>query len=570
MTKIYRHPSHGLTDPRRGVVLLLVLVIIVVLTLAAYQFNELMTAEYKAADSAARAVQARALADAGVHYTAALLSNPDAVTSTLNGNPFQNPTAFQRILVKPNAQPRFQGRFSILSPLDPDEPALNGLPYRFGVSDEASKLNLNALMALDRTGKVAHDALMALPYMTEEVANAILDWIDADDQPRTNGAEDEYYQTLQPPYHCKNAPLDSLEELLLVRGVTPELVFGNDTNRNGTLDPGEDQGGGVHDRGWSAYLTVYSREQNIDSQNNPRIYVNSPDVKKTHDRLVAAVGDDMAYFMAAYRLYGPAADPAAAGQAQSPGARGAQPAANSAQPAAGSTQTDDTSTKPAANTAKPAASSSTDKKTDTKTTKDKDEPKDATRQDRDPLDFTRKPAKTIDSLYELINVKVNVAGRGGQTRRYASPLNDAGTLRATLPQVLDKTTTVRDSDLPARVNVNIAPALVLSALPGLTTDDVQRILDHRPNQSAGEAPDAIFSTPAWLITEANFSADAVRKLEKYVTTRSQVYRLQALGTFDRGGPAARVEAVIDTNGGRPRIIYWRDLSELGKGFVLQE
>src|SRR5262249_12987180 len=275
-----------------------------------------------------------------------------------------------------------------------------------------------------------------LPYMTEEVANAILDWIDADDQLRTNGAEDEYYQTLQPPYHCKNAPLDSLEELLLVRGVTPELLFGNDTNRNGTLDPGEDQGGGVHDRGWSASLTIYSREQNIDSQYNPRIYVNSADVKKTHDRLVTAVGDDMAYFIAAYRLYGPAADPVAGGPAPGPGVRGRQPAANSTstQPASSSTQTDDSSTKPAANTTKP--SSNGDKKADAKTTKDKDEPKEATRQDRDPLDFTRKPVKTIDSLYELINVKVNVTSRGGQTRRYASPLNEAGTLRATLPQLL--------------------------------------------------------------------------------------------------------------------------------------
>ena len=45
--------------------------------------------------------------------------------------------------------------------------------------------------------------------------------------------------------------------------------------------------------------------------------------------------------------------------------------------------------------------------------------------------------------------------------------------------------------------------------------------------------------------------------------------MQALGHFDSGGPTARIEAVIDTNAGRPRIIYWRDLTELGKGFNLQ-
>jgi hypothetical protein len=47
-----------------------------------------------------------------------------------------------------------------------------------------------------------------------------------------------------------------------------------------------------------------------------------------------------------------------------------------------------------------------------------------------------------------------------------------------------------------------------------------------------------------------------------------VYRIQAVGYFDKAGPVARVEAVIDTNAGKPRIVYWRDLTELGKGFEI--
>jgi hypothetical protein len=54
-----------------------------------------MLAEYKAADSYSRAIQARSMADSGIYYTAALLSNPDAYTNTLNSNPFENPQAFQ-------------------------------------------------------------------------------------------------------------------------------------------------------------------------------------------------------------------------------------------------------------------------------------------------------------------------------------------------------------------------------------------------------------------------------------------------------------------------------------------
>ena len=60
----------------------------------------------------------------------------------------------------------------------------------------------------------------------------------------------------------------------------------------------------------------------------------------------------------------------------------------------------------------------------------------------------------------------------------------------------------------------------------------------------------------------------VQSLEQYITARSQVYRVQSVGHFDSGGPTARVEAVIDTNAGRPRIVYYRDLTGLGKGFNL--
>ena len=54
-----------------------------------------------------------------------------------------------------------------------------------------------------------------------------------------------------------------------MRGVTPQLLFGNDLNHNGTIDPEEGAEGGPVDQGWSAYLTVYSRERNIDSDGNP-------------------------------------------------------------------------------------------------------------------------------------------------------------------------------------------------------------------------------------------------------------------------------------------------------------
>ena len=108
--------------------------------------------------------------------------------------------------------------------------------------------------------------LMFLPGMTEEAADSILDWIDEDDEARPNGAEVDYYSTLPMPYAPKNAPLETVDELLLVKGVYPALLFGSDSNRNGVLDGNEprpdalgiDDPDGSMVRGWAGYLTLWS------------------------------------------------------------------------------------------------------------------------------------------------------------------------------------------------------------------------------------------------------------------------------------------------------------------------
>jgi type II secretory pathway component PulK len=64
--------------------------------------------------------------------------------------------------------------------------------------------------------------------------NSILDWIDPDDNPRVQGAESDFYQSYWPdhPYNAKNGPIDDLSELLLIRGVTPELFWGGSVEGN--------------------------------------------------------------------------------------------------------------------------------------------------------------------------------------------------------------------------------------------------------------------------------------------------------------------------------------------------
>jgi type II secretory pathway component PulK len=547
---------------RRGVVLLAVLFVLVVLSLAAYQFSHLMTSEAQAASSYMRSAQARSLAESGVNQAAALLSDANAFSNVLNSNPFSN-QIFQGSIVQPNDNPSLQGRFSIIAPVDPDNPGGNGQGYRYGVTDETGKININALMQLDPSGTILHNILFGLPYMTEEIANSIIDYIDADTQPRSGGAEDEYYSSLSPPYHAKNAPLDSLDELLLVKGVTPQLLYGSDVNRNGIIDPDEDDSSGLG-LGWSAYLTVYSRERNVDSQGNARIYVNGSDLNSLYQQLGTALNQDMANYILAYRLYGPA---------QTQQGTGGQTSGSS--PSSNANSNSNTNRLPNAQPTPPVKSptpSTTPMAGGGMATGSAAGGGQGGALTRNALgDFSQGQPKRIASLFELINSQVSIPSTTPNTPAtlYPSPLNDPSSLETLLPQLLDKVTTVRGTEIPARINVATAPSAVLAALPGIAETDIGSILGIRPSQTSGEAPDTIFQTPAWLITRANMNPKTVQALDPYITSRSQVYRVQSVGYFDGGGPTARIEAVIDTNGGRPRIIYWRDLTELGKGFNLQ-
>jgi type II secretory pathway component PulK len=126
------------------------------------------------------------------------------------------------------------------------------------VIDEESKLNINT---------ATKDQLMGLPDMVEEIADAIIDWRDADDLPSALGVEGGYYESLDFGYRARNAPFQTLRELLLVKDMTEDLFYGEDTNLNGELDynerdgdlsPPMDDGDDVLDLGWAAYLTCYS------------------------------------------------------------------------------------------------------------------------------------------------------------------------------------------------------------------------------------------------------------------------------------------------------------------------
>ncbi|TAL31353.1 MAG: general secretion pathway protein GspK [Spirochaetes bacterium] len=119
------------------------------------------------------------------------------------------------------------------------------IPLEYGdlklrINDENSKINLSVLgtEVVDRTPYYSITQRfflnMGLPM---DLADCLLDWVDLDDSRSPYGAESsDYYLTLPSPYHAKNREMDSIQEMLLVRGITPEIYYGlgdppvNETN----------------------------------------------------------------------------------------------------------------------------------------------------------------------------------------------------------------------------------------------------------------------------------------------------------------------------------------------------
>ncbi len=169
--------------------------------------------------------------------------------------------------------------------LDFNDVELEGCFFTVRVIDEAGKLNVNT---------ATKEQLLALPDMTEEVADAIIDWRDEDETPSAAGVEGGYYQNLRYGYEIRNGPFKTIRELLLVRGVTEELFHGEDTNFNGKLDynekdgdqsPPDDDRDDVLDKGWIAYLTCYSYDRNRDAYGNERVNINDADEGKLEESL---------------------------------------------------------------------------------------------------------------------------------------------------------------------------------------------------------------------------------------------------------------------------------------------
>jgi DNA uptake protein ComE-like DNA-binding protein len=145
----------------------------------------------------------------------------------------------------------------------------------YGVSDEESRLNLNTATT---------DELNLLNGMTPDVLAAIDGWRGGTSL-STGAAEGDYYGSLRPPSKPRNGPFQTVRELLMVRGISPELVDGQDKHQNGLLEAAGDKGGEFavptvtdpDDLGWAGVLTVNSSVNNVSATGDDRVNIQTAD-----------------------------------------------------------------------------------------------------------------------------------------------------------------------------------------------------------------------------------------------------------------------------------------------------
>lgn len=201
-----------------GFALILTILIISLIVAVTLQFNTSMWSDLHAAANLGDGIKLSCIARSGFNGALAVLSEDDPAIDTLHDD-WAN-----------------TGALSAYSSAIFEDGS-----FKVNIIDHAGKININQLVYDEGKNKGEFNLpqkellkrFLESPEFgldseeVEAIISAIKDWIDEDDvETGIYGAEGSYYQALEKPYSCKDAPIEFLEELLLVKGVTKELYYG--------------------------------------------------------------------------------------------------------------------------------------------------------------------------------------------------------------------------------------------------------------------------------------------------------------------------------------------------------
>ena len=242
-----RFPRVRSSNGPSGIVLVLVLWMLVTLAVLSVAMVRDVRVDNAIRLAGADRVRVRWLARGGIYQAISVVVGDRNETDSVDDRWYEDEALFKRSELAGGVVRVYGDRLGETEPV-------------YGVVDHASRVNLNT---------ADFESLMGLPMMTADLAEAII----AFRERLESGVGDEL-----------GGPIDSMSDLSLIDGMTPEVLYGEDVNFNGLLDANEDDGeesqpsdngDGVLQRGLLHYVTVYSYERNEDGAGIARVNINT-------------------------------------------------------------------------------------------------------------------------------------------------------------------------------------------------------------------------------------------------------------------------------------------------------
>lgn len=413
--------------------------------------------------------------------------------------------------------------------------------FQVGLVSDSSKLNIHSLDLSRKSESLSRARLCSLPGVTPQMADALLDWIDADDEPRAFGAEANWYldsnSNVKPPNH----PIRDWNELVYIRGFNEQIVFGEDANNNGWTDWNENDGDaelpiddrdGILKRGLVQYITLNSFESNYNTQNQLKINLNDNDLSRLYDAVASSYGQEVAKFIVAYRLDGPIRkevdfDPK-------------------------------NRTKSIADTFEERIEKQVGANEDQPEVRGNSTAKTTVSSSKGGLALGRKPVFQIRSMLDLLNVSV-VTLVDTEERIFESPWKSTGTdTHKMLIDLEDRFTTVEGDRLLGRIDITQASREVLLTVPGMTAAIADAIVRHRES-SLRNGPNACIPSVYWLVENQIVDIDLLRNLAVYLTTSGAVCSGYAVGQDKVSQSSVIIQFTLSLEGKTVRFLMHREI-----------
>lgn len=523
--------------------LLVVVVLVMLIALGAYRFSFYMESQYRLTRLYEEQVHARLAAISGLELAAAIVEMPPVQRMSVGGL-FDNATVFRDIAVdatvtamESNRDPN-AWRFCLVSPRAADElihsprstSQTAGSPsfaLRFGLENESAKLHIPTLIAWDRMMPGhARTTLLSLPGVSEAMIDSWLREFGVSVRVDKSGLQEQHA---------------SLEDLR-------HTWFGGDLNQNYQLDPIEIRFASQHQSGNRAasrqaidssnlvggfkplqrYVTWVSGHRNATRNGQARIFLNESDLQSLHRQLSMIWSADWANFVIALRQFGPSN-------------------VNANAPSQG-------------NAAKVAISSA------------------ELVQDWTP-DFGKAAIFTFRSPLDLVGAIVDLPPLINSSSQTSQPLSTKRTLRNPfssdlsevrnyLGRLLDDVTADVSPISEGRVDASEAPVEVLAGVPGLDLSLAQRIVQQRTESTNAMTIAQELDTIAWLLDVVDLAK--LKELEPYLTCRSDVYSVQAVGYRDSQSAVYRTTATIDARESPTQLRYQKVWHPWDRGFPIEQ